>query len=545
MHIKLLKAVCILTIAASAIGAFIGLSASSFWLDEFFTAYHGGPAVSDLPELLARTGENAHPPAYFWITWFTWKLTSIDYILVSRGISAILAVAVLPVLYFGLPVRFSQLTRLCACAFAVTSLVWFNYAQEARSYALVLLLTTALLVLAIHIREAWKNGQPHRGLSVTFVFVAMLGGLTHFYAVHIAVAIVAALFLYASTFRQRFHILFSGIVLPLPALLFVAWQLKHLRFDPQSTWFEVEFGFVIQQILHGLAMLSGSKSAIVLMLTAVGSWLALRMNATNAPDEKSALAEVQKDLGFLLLASTLATVSAITVSIAAVPHFSFRFMAVLAPAFWIGVALVIGTALERLRGTQAVIWTSILTVSLLLGSSKIAWRNIPDKQPWREMANAVAMLSECESRKLPVVWLEGRGFVEPPEPTFYGYYLDDGPTRNWMPIPRDLLQDGEFPSDFRRLVKRRLGGEDPCPLLLWSGHTPNRRTMARVKKFINEELAASNQVTLMVQSFQPPQATGLRLWLEGDSVRSDGSRLSDPRRAEGFLILASPAENNS
>ena len=142
---QLLPLVTIIVIATSCVGALVGLQSSSFWTDELFTAYFADPAVPTFGAALSRALEDVNPPGYYLVLWQFLSMTGVDFVVGSRGFSAVMGcLSVLAILFA--PNRGISLSARCvAGACAATSTVWFYYTQEARSYAFLFLAVTAML----------------------------------------------------------------------------------------------------------------------------------------------------------------------------------------------------------------------------------------------------------------------------------------------------------------------------------------------------------------------------------------------------------------
>jgi uncharacterized membrane protein len=150
---------CYLTIIiVSCAGAFVGLSASSMWFDELFTAYFADPVISSVGELVGRAAEDVHPPGYYLLVWAVNRTIGGDFAVVTRGLSAVLSIIAVAVLYHAFPRPIGRFGRLFACAFATTSMLWYPYSQEARSYALGFVPATILLLLAFRILASFREG---------------------------------------------------------------------------------------------------------------------------------------------------------------------------------------------------------------------------------------------------------------------------------------------------------------------------------------------------------------------------------------------------
>jgi mannosyltransferase len=166
-------------ILLAALLRFPTLDTQSFWLDEAITVLlvdqSFGDLVADLPDV------ESNPPLYDVLAW-AWSQAFGHGEVGLRSLSALLGTATVALIAVGgrrvLGARASLvLALLAACN---PFLVW--YSQEARAYALLVLLTTATLILFLH---ALKN--PGRRTLAWWAVVAALALLTHYYALLVVV----------------------------------------------------------------------------------------------------------------------------------------------------------------------------------------------------------------------------------------------------------------------------------------------------------------------------------------------------------------------
>src|SRR5262245_57234386 len=169
--------------AACAVGlvfAFVGLDTHSFWYDELFTARLLEPEPGTT--LPSRIATDVHPPLYLLaLGLFTDILGDSDWAL--RAFSAIAACGAIVLFIAGTRSAFSLPARLFGAAMATGSLFWFFQAQNARSYALCLLIGSAVMVIAL----ALLQGEGRRRLLLAGLLALMLAGsFVHFYLLYLS-----------------------------------------------------------------------------------------------------------------------------------------------------------------------------------------------------------------------------------------------------------------------------------------------------------------------------------------------------------------------
>jgi predicted membrane-bound mannosyltransferase len=169
-HLQLLAGITL----AGALLRFLTLDVQSYWLDEVATVnilHHG---IGDM--LSAVNSGESTPPLYYIVAWVWSKLFGTGEVGL-RSLSALLGTATIPLAFaLGREVagRTTGLVAAALCAFNPL-LVW--YSQEARSYALLVLLTGLTLLLLL---RALDEPSPRRLAVWAGVSVAAIG--THYFA---------------------------------------------------------------------------------------------------------------------------------------------------------------------------------------------------------------------------------------------------------------------------------------------------------------------------------------------------------------------------
>jgi hypothetical protein len=180
--------------ALTALGAvlrFATLDVQSYWNDEAVTATlldQGlGGLLSDIPD------SESTPPLYYLLAWLWSRPFGVGEVGL-RSLSALLGTLAVPVAY-ALGARLvSRRAGLVAGALVATNplLVW--YSQEARSYALLVLLAALTLLAAVAARER------RRGALAAWVAVCVLALATHYFALFVVAP--SALWLLAGLRRR-------------------------------------------------------------------------------------------------------------------------------------------------------------------------------------------------------------------------------------------------------------------------------------------------------------------------------------------------------
>jgi hypothetical protein len=158
---------------------FATLDAQSFWFDEATTVHLLRMDLGDM--LSAIPDSESTPPLYYVLAWFWTKLFGTGEVGV-RSLSALAGTATIPVVY-AVGVRMvTPRVGLIAAGLAAANplLVW--YSQEARAYALLVLLSALTLMVLPRALE-----RPTAGRLISWAVLAALALATHYFAVFIVV----------------------------------------------------------------------------------------------------------------------------------------------------------------------------------------------------------------------------------------------------------------------------------------------------------------------------------------------------------------------
>jgi hypothetical protein len=212
-----LVAVGVLT-AVAAIVRFVALGHQSFWIDEAITS---NLLAKSLPSMLAALPHSeSAPPLYYVIAW-SWSRVFGSGEAAVRSLSALAGTLTVPFAFAAGRALVSRRTGLFAAALAAVSplLVW--YSQEARAYALFVLLGAISLLLFARALD-----DPSARTLAWWAVGCSLTLATHYFAVFL-IAGEAAFSLHRH--RRRATILATGGIaaVALALLPLVAYQAKH------------------------------------------------------------------------------------------------------------------------------------------------------------------------------------------------------------------------------------------------------------------------------------------------------------------------------
>lgn len=188
-------------LALGAVLRFATLDARSYWLDEVLTV---GLLREDFGGMLSRLSEpGGGGPVYFLFAW-PWAQAFGTSEVALRSLSALFGSATVPVAYWAVRELASRRAGLIAAALTAVSpyLVWQS--QEARPYALLILLGGVSFALFVRARRDPEGGGPAAWAAASALLIA-----THYVAVFM-VAVEALLLLRASP-RRRIRAAVFGV----------------------------------------------------------------------------------------------------------------------------------------------------------------------------------------------------------------------------------------------------------------------------------------------------------------------------------------------
>lgn len=518
-------------VALSAATGLAALNVNSLWLDELFTAYFTDPANADFLAFLNRAAEDVHPPVYYLLVWTAGRLTGLDIGLVARGVSWVFAVLTLLALPRVMLPWVSRPARLFTVVFAATSLVFFFYANEGRSYTLSWFLMVLLLGVSLRIRQRLCSGAVPAIPILALLLLGIVSGLSHYYLITITGAVVGCLILSSQNWTQRIVLALAGLVILLPLVLFIRWHSAQVVGAPEQGWFSADSAFLVRQTVVGTLRVIGSSNeqSLFLLLLAAGG-VAGALIWRQGTDTGTATA-ILSDCLFIAGVAVLGVGLTILVTLVYVPSYSFRFFLVLAPVYWMMAGFLF--ALVLVSRSQPLIISSSLVATLVfcLVALRIFWAFEPHKQPWRETAATIADMPACATAPLAVVTFD-RSFISESEAgRFYGYYL--GPEdRAWLAVPRGQLPTLTEVPAFRRLVAERLADPEACQVLLWAVQHGDRDTLASLRDTIAARFTREEGTSIALQIVATPHPgrmqrfLGLGLWDEGYLIvveRPDGT----------------------
>ncbi len=327
---------------AAALGALVVLSVllrttalgAGYWTDESIAVGIAAKPWHAIPQTLRLDGS---PPLYYLLL-HGWMTLVGDGEAATRGLSALLAAATIPVAWWAGRDAFGpQAGRLAAAAVAVLPFMT-RYAQETRMYALVALLS---LVVAATALRALRTGRLRDAVALALALTAVL--YTHNWGLFLAAAVGLAWTLRRR--RGRAPLGAGLLCLGVVAVLYAPW-VPSLLFQVRHTAAPWARAPAAWQLLAVPAALAGVPAA-----AAIGAALALAARRrVVAPD------------AVLLLAVAASTAALAWLANQGEAAWAERYLAVLVGPLVLGVAGVLAAAWSR--ATFALVLAAVLACAV-------------------------------------------------------------------------------------------------------------------------------------------------------------------------------------
>ncbi|MBN6102525.1 glycosyltransferase family 39 protein [Xanthomonas sp. CFBP 8703] len=467
--------------ACACVFAFVGLDASDYWIDELYTLHVMGHGQG-LAELWRRALTDTHPPLYY-VLLYAWSQLAGNGEAALRLPSAVAAVLALGVFGSGLRRVFSPAALAFALAAGAVSVFWFEQSQNARSYALCLLLSAGLLSSAVALRRRAQTSDvfPFAHWAALSV-LGLIASFTHAYLLLCVGMLLLFLIATQRDTRLRVALAVSGVAILALNVGFVLLLLHCTQQDVHQLWFRNDARFFYVQLLSASRdLLSGGTMLAVLAL--LGRWVWRRLRAVpHDPARTCGQADWVAALCGCVLVGMV--VSGIVVSVAIAPSFSARNLLTAAPFAWALLARLYDVAGPSARSRGGRIAAAVLIVLVGAQLWLLRGRPLQRNEAWRGSAQVVQRLPGCRDVVLPVVLPYKFGPSSAPyrrlaEQDFFGHYLQGHRLRAYTPdeLAGRTAAEGLAAQLAARAQAAAGGG---CALLAWGVHDLNAAAARRL-----------------------------------------------------------------
>ena len=410
--------------AVALVASLAFLGSESFWLDEAYSVFLARLPQGEFWDVVGSSQANAS--LYYallrgWIALGTGET-------IVRLLSVIPAVAAVPVCYAVGRRLFGSRVGLVAAALLAVNAFAIQYAQEARSYSLVLflvLLSTYLFVLAVQ--------EEGMGTWAAYVVVTALAGYAHFFAWFVVLAHLVSLPFLDRKPRTRTLLAAYGGVAALSAPL-VAFLLS--TSGNQIGWIP---GLSVGRVASALGQLAGGRTVLgaVVLGAILGACVLFAFRALLGQGRRRARSVDAWSRALVCAWLAIPIAGALAISLLK-PIWVDKYLIVTLPGLALAAALGFSTWKPALARVGL---ATLLIVSL---SQVVVLHVSDDKDDWRSATEYVIVRSNPG---------DGIAFHRPFGRFPFGYYVD-----------RTLRAEGaEIPTPISAVFDRSRGSNTPGP----------------------------------------------------------------------------------
>jgi hypothetical protein len=476
---NLVATVCFgLACAIGMAGAFIGLQTHGFWYDELFTAQLLRP---DGTSLLARIVTDVHPPLYLFLLSAVTTIVG-DSDAALRSVSAVCACTAIVAFVAATGQAFSLRARLFGASIATGSLFWFFQSQNARSYALALLVGAGVLALSVYLLGERPRKSTRLALAGLAVLTAV-GSFVHFYVMYECLAALIVLGLLRRPLRPV--LVGVAVALIVSSALYVQWVVvPNTQVSLTDNWYSND-PTVYLLVLFACANLTLGGAGVVAVALCATTLIFNRSFRANRRDRSiSALSALLCGVPIVVLIGAIASSTLIA------PNFSARNFLVVSPFLWAAMARLYDVAASAAPPSARRVLNVGLSVVVLSMATIVTQRLATDNglpvpyEPIRESAQWITTLPGCRGQTVPVIATEPPAWYKPG----YASYIYDGVYGRYLEgfaEPRlvffDDVKTHSLPPGLKAELQHRLDGEG-CPVIAWAAHKAYPAAMSRVKR---------------------------------------------------------------
>ena len=347
-----------------------GLSLDSLWFDEVFSVR---AAQLSLGQIVSLTSADVHPPLYylllhFWISFFGETETAVRMLSVCFSVLTVLVV-------YQLALRlFTRRTAFFAALFTAISPFQVFFAQEARMYSQLTLLSAA----SVYFFVLWlKNDMRISG--VLYVISTTLLLYTHIYAVFVVMAqllyLVSLFFAARDYFQIRLRRWLTGLLAM--GLLFLPWAVVVLRQATKATqgyWIPTPDWLAPLQTLIEYC----GSFWLALLLLPLFVYGVMRSCRAGTDDKTNSLPH---PCALLLLWLILPIVAPFLLSKLATPFYLAKYTIAASLPFYLFAAV----GLAQMRNGA---WRAIIVIAICIGAGLVLRNDLASlkRERWRDAA---------------------------------------------------------------------------------------------------------------------------------------------------------------
>jgi mannosyltransferase len=361
-----------LTVLIAAALSWTRIGSKSFWLDEAFSVAVASLDLRDLWHVIS--GDQANMAVYYLL--LHWWLDTGTSEAMLRTLSAVFAVGSLVPLYAIGTRLYSRPVGIIACLMLGMNAFFIQYAQEARAYSLLLLLTTTSSYVLVT-----SFVRPTVGAWLAYVAVSSLTVYTHVFGLlFVGAHAIALAFAAPRPVPWRFHLsAFVAIGLIIAPMLVVVVTVRHAGWVAPTT-----FDTLVRTTVELTGYGGRSLAAFYAVLVILG--LGARRRAR--PRQSTGWQD-----GFVLTWLVLPVVTAVVFSVLVRPIVVGRYLIGVLPA----LALLAAAGVWGLR--WGVLRAAALAMLLTFAAGGLSrWYGGMPKEDWRSAVRYVLAQAEPGDR---------------------------------------------------------------------------------------------------------------------------------------------------
>ena len=413
--------------------------------------------------MLSRALTDVHPPLYYLTAFLFSRMTGLDE-LGMRLFSALCATVALLTLALSTRGSFSPAARLLPAASATGSFFWYYHAQNARSYALTMLIGTGIVALTVDmVRRSAGDGKLRIWAIAGLFGLCVLEAAVHFYGLLVGVAALLAL---GATIPAR-RCVFLALAAALAILGCAYIEFVERRFvsaDVVSTWIGSSPAWYRDQLVGVAIQALGRGAKVIIGVCLLTGCVAFWTNRRAPLDDRRALATTLLVTGAV---PALVFVGGFLSSLVFQPNLTDRNVLVSAPFVWGSFAALYDLTVGPAPASAKYAANGVIALCLLLGASIVATRGRPMNEPFGKSAAWIEKaFPECRNQKLLAIAAVKHGSQDE-EPALWRGHLYSSFLRGFGSAEGGILQRRPCrPRGGRPLTRSRPAGRVPCRRLV-------------------------------------------------------------------------------
>lgn len=402
-----------LLLAVLALAVFLRLftlGSESLWLDEAVSVTSSKASLWSIVHTTAS--QDMHPPLYYSILHF-WMLLFGQTEAAIRSLSACFGIASVFLTYKVGQELYDRKTGLIAGFLMTISAFAIAYSQEARPYALLLMLTLLSFFLFIRILDVKNRGRAH---IVLYALVNILLAYTHIFGLFIIGAQVLCFILFQRRYAGARLAFWSTQLVTVVA--FSPWIYVLFTYTFKGTiealnWIPEPSPYIFARSMGSLAGAGYLWAALGVILVLIIFYLCLAgVFYSPNPSKQPSAPESSKSSRFSKLAALIAEpktallliwflfplVIAVVLSFAVRPIFATRYLIGITPVFYLLAARGIEgvNSFMKSRTTQANLaaFSLIALVTVISAPGLYNYYAHPQKEQWREATSFIEQAAQ-------------------------------------------------------------------------------------------------------------------------------------------------------